>query len=86
MANVEGLVLEDIAREVVIELGRATRKHGPMRSSHEGYAVILEEFDELWDEVKAQKQDIPAMRAEAIQVAAMAMRFVLDVCDKAHER
>lgn len=77
-------VLEDLAREVVRELERATRKHGPMRSAHEGHAVIREEFDELWDEVKTQNASIPAMREEAIQVAAMAMRFVLDVCDKDH--
>lgn len=74
----------NLAMEVVIELERATALHPPMHNGHEGYAVILEELDELWDEVKASKPRDPRraeMRAEAIQVAAMALRFVRDVCD-----
>ncbi len=55
-----------------------------MNSAHEGYAVLLEEVDELWDHVKVKqgKRDIAAMRKEAIQVAAMAIRFMLDVCNE----
>jgi glutamyl-tRNA reductase len=54
-----------------------------MNSAHEGWAVIWEELDELWDEVRAKQgaRDVAKMRKEAVQVAAMAMRFVLDVCD-----
>lgn len=74
-----------IAHQAESELLRATALHGSFASAHEGYAVILEELDELWDEVKkggTEPRSIPRMRKEAIQVAAMAMRFVLDVCDK----
>lgn len=67
--------VSDDARE---ELYRATQRFGPMASAHEGWAVIQEEVDELWDEVKGG-QDVRRMREEAIQVAAMAMRFVIDV-------
>ncbi len=37
----------------------------------------------LWGHVKVnqKKRDVAAMRAEAVQVAAMAIRFVHDVCD-----
>jgi hypothetical protein len=70
----------EVVNECAAELSRAMRKHGPMRGAHEGYAVILEELDELWDEVKRQKPDPDALRKEALQVAAMAMRFVADVC------
>ena len=68
--------------EAVHELDRASSLHPPLGNPHEGYAVILEELDELWDEVKASKpgSDRAAMRREAIQVAAMALRFVRDVC------
>lgn len=66
--------------EAAAELARAQAKHGPMHGPHEGYAVILEELDELWEEVRAQKHDKDAMRKEALQVAAMAIRFVVDVC------
>ncbi len=70
--------------ELVAELSRAQRLHHAYNSAHEGYAVILEELDELWDEVKKKRElrDVAAMRKEAIQVAVTALRFVLDVCDK----
>ncbi len=70
-----------LAGEAATELRRACEKHAPMNTAHEGYAVILEELDELWDEVKAQQQSKAKMRKEAVQIAAMALRFVADVCD-----
>lgn len=71
-----------VAEEVLRELARAIQKNGPMHGPHEGYAVILEELDELWDLVKAypKRATREQMRGEAVQVAAMAVRFVLDVC------
>jgi hypothetical protein len=68
-----------IAREVTDELTRACVSFDPMASPHEGYAVILEELDELWQHVKANTGRSAAARDEAIQIAAMAMRYVLDV-------
>lgn len=52
-------------------------------SAHEGYAVLLEEVDELWDHVRTKQKDrdLASMREEAIQVAAMAIRFAVDVID-----
>jgi len=66
-----------IADEVIDELRSATEKFGPFNNTHEGYAVILEELDELWDEVKKNSPERAC--EEAIQVAAMAMRFVYDL-------
>lgn len=66
--------------EVLNELVRARTKHSPMHSAHEGYAVILEELDELWEEIKRQKPNREAIRKEAVQVAAMVVRFIEDVC------
>lgn len=68
------------AEEVVAELTAATASHGPMSSDHDGYAVILEELDELWEEVrkKPSKRSKKNMRKEATQVAAMALRFMVD--------
>jgi len=72
-----------VSREVEIELANARAQHpGLFNSAHEGFAVLKEEVDELWEEIKDRNRDMAAMRAEAIQVAAMAIRFVEDVCDK----
>ena len=67
--------------EVAEELGRAIQAHGPIRSAHEGYAVVLEEVRELEREVFCRERRAEALRAEAIQVAAMAVRLVADVLD-----
>jgi molybdopterin biosynthesis enzyme len=65
---------------VVAEYLSASRKHPKFNSAHEGYAVILEEMDELKDEVWKRHHDAELMRKEAVQVAAMALRFLTDVC------
>lgn len=68
------------AAEVRGELERARRKFPPINSLHEGYAVILEELDEFFDEVRAQDLDGRLRRAyrELIQIAAMAQRTAED--------
>jgi hypothetical protein len=73
------MALNDIMNEFV----RAATKFGPMNSAHEGYAVILEEMDELWDHVKMNqtKRDMAAMRTEAVQCAAMCLKFIVNICD-----
>lgn len=78
------LKIRNILMEVMEEYRNASLKFKPFNSAHEGYAVIKEEVDELWEEVKKKKSDRKdtAMRAEALQIAAMGLRFVLDVCDK----
>src|ERR1035437_1307062 len=63
--------------EVNWELGRAMEKFPAFKSRHEGYAVILEELDELWQEIKHGSPE--RAREEAIQVAAMALRFLVDL-------
>lgn len=72
-----------LAEEIDAELYRAKNGHAAQNSAHEGYAVLLEEVDELWDEIKKNKRerDPAKMRAEAVQVAAMAIRFIQDVID-----
>lgn len=98
----------DVVHEVAAEYMAARRKWPPMNSGHEGYAVILEEVDELeeaiaavegaemakarvapirraldvvWANVKGDRPAHEAARLEAIQVAAMAVAYVLEVCD-----
>jgi hypothetical protein len=73
--------LLDILLKVHTEFLFATEANGPFNSAHEGYAVILEEMDELWEEVKkkASSRDAGKLEKEAIQVAAMAVRFINDI-------
>lgn len=89
--------LTPVMQDVIAELAKARATHAPMNGHHEGYAVILEELDELWVECKSNthakntpESERPVLRAakrlrmrkEALQVAAMAVRFIEDVCDK----
>lgn len=66
---------------VVKELDSAREQHPqPMHSTMEGFAILKEEVDELWEAVKkGHPHSTPEVRAEAIQVAAMAIRFLEDV-------
>ena len=74
---------DELLRAVDAEVTRARRSYPNFHSQHEGYAVLKEEVDELWDRIKASKglkaDGVTAI--EAVQVAAMAIRFVLDLCD-----
>jgi hypothetical protein len=65
---------------VVREFARANHIHPQFNSAHEGYAVILEEMDELKAEVWKRNHEPDLMRKEAVQVGAMALRFLVDVC------
>lgn len=69
----------DVLEEVFDEVRKAQAKHPPMTSPHEGHSVIREEFDELWDEVKADRGRQASARSEAVQLAAMAVRYILDL-------
>ncbi len=72
------------------EVTRAKALHpGHFHGRHEAYAVLLEEVDELWELAKKNPAKMDGntanewrrnMREEAIQVAAMAVRFAAEVC------
>lgn len=96
-------IRSDVERLAKKELKSANNKFGMFHSQHEGYAIILEEFEEahddlidleleikrLWNYVKcdisgeelyrnlvAIKIKAVSLAVEAIQVAAMAQKFV----------
>jgi hypothetical protein len=68
--------MENYLPVVLGELDRATQLHGEFVSHHEGYAVILEELDELWQEIKTNPRNSDKVRKEAVQLAAMTLKFL----------
>ena len=73
-----------IINVILAEVSRARSMYPKFASAHEGYAVLLEEMTELQSEVfkSPKNRDYKAMKEEAIQVAAMAIRFLIDVTPK----
>lgn len=73
--------LEKIFELIKEEFNSATINNNSYNSAHEGYAVILEELDELWDEVKKKNslRDKNLMKKEAVQVASSSIRFIYDL-------
>jgi len=81
----------DLAYEIANEVARARQLFPPHHSLHEALGIVQEEFDEFKDEVYAHnltkgRDRRPAARVELIQLAAMAMRTILDVIDSAGSR
>ena len=89
--------VDDVLKDEYYEYKRASSKFPPFNSAHEGIAIIEEEYDELWTEIKKKElysdptglyigidtskyRDKKLMREEAIQLAAMAIRFLVDLC------
>ncbi len=80
MFNTEKMNIE--VRAIMEEVLRAkTMFPGDFANQHEAYAVILEEVDELWDEIKKNQRnyDLAAQRKEAIQAAAMLVRLLVEL-------
>lgn len=71
--------IEGLFDQVKIELEKAVHKFHAYNSAHEGYAVIKEELDELWDEIKGD-HNTKRLHEEAVQVASTAIRFIYDIC------
>jgi len=69
---------DKLAQLVKIEYTKAVAKFGPFKSNHEGYAILKEEVDELWDGIKKNDNKL-ALKEEALQIAAMAIRFCVDL-------
>jgi hypothetical protein len=79
-SQMKGYAIRGITDEVMREVVRAQSLHAPMGNAHEAYAVILEELDEYKAHVwtKQSQHNQREMRKELIQVAAMAVRAIID--------
>jgi len=77
-----------VVHDACLEAEQALADHGPFNSAHEGFGVLHEEFDELKAHVwtHQRRRDLPSMRKEAIQVAAVALRFAAELCSEERGR
>lgn len=66
---------------VASELRAARKGNLPMNSWHEAYAVIWEEVEEFWEEVRKKRKDRNGLvlLGELVQVAAMCQRAAEDL-------
>ena len=61
-------------------LQRAREIHpDPFYDPHQGYAIIKEELDELWDVIKTRPLNHFKMKIEVSHVAATTIRFLTDL-------
>jgi hypothetical protein len=68
------LSISTIIQEIVNELKSANQKFPPFNSSHEGLAILREEY--LETEQAIFHETSQRAREEAIQVAAMAVKLI----------
>lgn len=74
--------LSKINELVLQEINHAKAKHtGNFNSRHEAYAILLEEVEELWHEIKTDADDSRVI-AEAVQVIAVCYRLLTEVTGK----
>lgn len=78
----EEAFLRGLASALVLEYRRARTLHPGFHSAHEGWAVLKEEMDELWDEIRKKNSDPVLMAEEAVQIGAMALKFLVDCCGR----
>jgi hypothetical protein len=74
--------IDESLRQIENEFLRASDLYSDLHSNHEAYAVIKEEVDELWDEIKKYKntRGNKFIKEELIQIGAMVVRYLDNLC------
>ena len=62
-----------------MRLAEARAEHPAIHSAHEGYAILKEELDELWDQIKAKSANKTKMYQELLDLAAVCQRMAEDL-------
>lgn len=74
---------ESALKDAATELARAQGLYRPFVSEADAMAIIQEEVDELralvWEKQSKHQELRPVMRKEAVQIAAMCMRYLHDI-------
>lgn len=62
--------------DVLEGLQKAYKKHGKEPwGRHEFYAILKEEVDELWDEIKLDSEQV-FVEKEMVQIVAVCLRYI----------
>jgi hypothetical protein len=71
-------MIAQFTKDMIEEWFRAEALYPNFHSMHEAYAVMLEELDEFWEQVRLKPcaRDPGAIYTELAQIAAMALRTV----------
>lgn len=73
------MTMDQVLGKVAREVERAVQKHGDDRwVRHQFYGILLEEVDELWEVIKRDGPQAD-LEAEAVQVAAVIVRYLATV-------
>lgn len=72
--------ITQVVSMIHVEVLAAMEKHPKFPTAHHGHSVIREELEELWEHVRKDTGQLGPAKREAIQVAAMAVRYILDLC------
>lgn len=64
----------DLTRIIDMEMRQADMIYGPFNSPHELYGVFKEEFDEYWDSIRADDEDL----YELVQAIGVGIRYIND--------
>ncbi len=86
--SVDRDAFDAVIGDVRDELERAMSMYPPMNSPAEGASILREEFEEAWEIVKQKpaRRVLSDLRIELVQVAAVAIRMVLDVTNEERGR
>ena len=73
-----------IINQVIEEAKEAKSRYGLFTSTHEAYGVLAEEVLELLEAIRSN--DMDAIKLEAVQVSAVAMRLAKQCDDSPDDR
>lgn len=75
-------------KAMIAEYNLALMHNLPLHNTYEGWAVLKQKLDELWEEVKLGEtgHSREVLRKEAAELGAATMRFIIDLTTEENHR
>jgi len=74
-----GNTVYSAVNDMIDELKKANETYPLFSSGHEGYGVMAEEFQELFEEIRKKQPDKQRLFEEAVQLGAMCIKFIMSM-------